>query len=69
VVRIRASLFRDAGCVGGGSSNPHLDKEIHVLDFLSGQEREDLQEFLKSLTGELPADVGPPSKSGSGASK
>jgi cytochrome c peroxidase len=46
--------------IGGGNSNPHLDKEIHVLDFLSGQEREDLQEFLKSLTGELPADVGPP---------
>ena len=45
--------------IGGGNSNPHLDKEIHVLDFLSGQEREDLQEFLKSLTGELPADVGP----------
>jgi cytochrome c peroxidase len=46
--------------IGGGNSNPHLDKEIHVLDFLSGQEREDLQEFLKSLTGEMPADVGPP---------
>jgi cytochrome c peroxidase len=46
--------------IGGGNSNPHLDKEIHVLDFLSGQEREDLQEFMKSLTGELPADVGPP---------
>lgn len=57
--------------IGGGNSNPHLDKEIHVLDFLSGQEREDLQEFLKSLTSELPADVGPPaqsSKSGSGGS-
>jgi cytochrome c peroxidase len=46
--------------IGGGSSNPHLDKDIHVLDFLSGQERKDLLEFLKSLTGELPADVGPP---------
>jgi len=58
--------------IGGGNSNPHLDKEIHVLDFLSGQEREDLQEFLRSLTGELPADVGPPEaslKSGSGSSK
>ncbi len=47
--------------IGGGNSNPHLDKQIHVLDFLSGQERADLQEFLKSLTGELPADVGAPS--------
>jgi cytochrome c peroxidase len=46
--------------IGGGNSNPHLDKEIHVLDFLSGQERADLQEFLKSLTGELPSDVGAP---------
>lgn len=46
--------------IGGGNSNPHLDKEIHILDFLSGEEREDLQEFLKSLTGELPPDVGPP---------
>lgn len=58
--------------IGGGNSNPHLDKEIHVLDFLSGQEREDLQEFLKSLTGELPPDVGSPatsSKSGSGSPK
>ena len=57
--------------IGGGNSNPHLDKEIHVLDFLSGPEREDLQEFLKSLTGALPADVGPPatsSKSSSGGS-
>lgn len=46
--------------IGGGNSNPHLDKQIHVLDFLSGQERADLQEFLKSLTGELPATVGAP---------
>jgi cytochrome c peroxidase len=54
--------------IGGGNSNPHLDKEIHVLDFLSGQEREDLLEFLKSLTGELPANVGPPDeKSGAKA--
>jgi cytochrome c peroxidase len=46
--------------IGGGNSNPHLDKQIHVLDFLSGQEREDLLAFLKSLTAELPPDVGPP---------
>jgi cytochrome c peroxidase len=59
--------------IGGGNSNPHLDKQIHVLDFLSGQEREDLLEFLKSLTAELPPDVGPPagaaSKAGSSGTK
>jgi cytochrome c peroxidase len=46
--------------IGGGNSNPQLDKQIHVLDFLTGQERADLQEFLNSLTGELPPDAGPP---------
>jgi cytochrome c peroxidase len=46
--------------IGAGNSNPNLDKEIHVLDFLSGQERADLQAFLNSLTGEMPPDVGPP---------
>jgi cytochrome c peroxidase len=46
--------------IGGGNSNPHLDKEIRVLDFLSGQEREDLLEFLNSLTGSMPPNVGPP---------
>ena len=46
--------------VGGGNSNPHLDKEIHSLEFLTHQEREDLQEFLRSLTGQLPSGLGPP---------
>jgi cytochrome c peroxidase len=46
--------------IGGGNSNPHLDKKIHVLDFLSGRERGDLLEFLESITGPLPPDVGPP---------
>jgi cytochrome c peroxidase len=46
--------------IGGGNSNPHLDKQIHVLDFLSGQERADLLEFIKSLTADLPSDVWPP---------
>ena len=46
--------------IGAGNSNPNLDKQIHVLDFLSGQERADLEAFLNSLTGELPPDVGPP---------
>jgi cytochrome c peroxidase len=49
--------------IGGGNSNPHLDKQIKVLDFLTGQERADLEEFLISLTGELPPNVGPPSVS------
>lgn len=38
---------------GGGNSNPYLDREIHMIH-LTGQERRDLVEFLKSLTGELP---------------
>lgn len=46
--------------IGGGNSNPQLDKEIHVLDFLSGQERADLLEFLNSLNGSMPPNVGPP---------
>jgi cytochrome c peroxidase len=46
--------------IGGGNSNPYRDKQIHPLDFLSGRERTDLQEFLMSLTGEMPPNVGPP---------
>jgi len=46
--------------IGAGNSNPNLDKEIHVLDFLSGQERSDLEAFLNSLTGEVPPNLGPP---------
>jgi len=46
--------------IGAGNSNPNLDKEIHVLDFLTGEERADLLAFLNSLTGEIPSDVGPP---------
>jgi len=46
--------------IGAGNSNPNLDKEIHVLDFLTGQERSDLEAFLNSLTGEMPPNVGPP---------
>jgi cytochrome c peroxidase len=45
--------------IGAGNSNPNLDPQIHVLDFLSGQERSDLEAFLNSLTGEMPPDVGP----------
>jgi cytochrome c peroxidase len=46
--------------VGGGNSNPYLDKEIRPFK-LSANERSDLIEFLNSLTGEPPADAAPPS--------
>jgi cytochrome c peroxidase len=47
--------------VGGGSSNPYLDKEIHPLDqVLTFNDRKDLLAFLESLTGKLPANIGPP---------
>jgi cytochrome c peroxidase len=55
--------------VGGGTSNPYLDKEIHALDFLAFQERTDLMAFLNSLTGKLPADVGPPADLAQGRSR
>jgi cytochrome c peroxidase len=48
--------------IGGGNSNPHLDKEVHSLDFLTGQERADLLAFMESLTGDMPKDAGPPSE-------
>lgn len=48
--------------VGGGNSNPHLDKRIHPLGFLTGQERADLLAFLESLTGEMPPNVEPLTK-------
>ena len=46
--------------IGGGNWNPHLDKEIHSLDVLTTEERSDLLEFLDSLNGKLPDNVGPP---------
>ncbi len=46
--------------IGAGNSNSNLDPKIHVLDFLTGQERSDLQAFLNSLTGEVPPNLGPP---------
>jgi len=55
--------------IGAGNSNPNLDKEIHVLDFLTGRERADLEAFLNSLTGELPENVGPPDNPNTRASK
>jgi len=46
---------------GQGNSNPNLDERMKRIN-LSGQDRSDLVEFLKSLTGELPPNVGPPGK-------
>ena len=48
--------------IGGANSNPHLDKNIKVLDYLSGQERADLLAFLQSLTGEVPKETLPETK-------
>lgn len=45
--------------VGGGSANPHLDKEIRELK-LSQQDRADLVAFMEALDCEMPANVGPP---------
>ena len=46
---------------GGGNSNPYLDKEMKTIH-LDGKERSDMVEFLKSLTGEIAPNVGPPGK-------
>jgi len=46
--------------IGGGNMNDHLDKEIHALDFLTFDERDDLLQFLDSLNGTLPDNIGPP---------
>ena len=44
---------------GGGNSNPYLDKDMKPIH-LSARDRADLVEFLKSLSGEPPANAGPP---------
>jgi cytochrome c peroxidase len=46
--------------IGGGNWNPHLDKEIHSLDALSFEERDELLAFLDALNGKLPDNIGPP---------
>jgi cytochrome c peroxidase len=43
---------------GRGNSNPYLDKRMSSIE-LTGQDRSDLVEFLKSLTGEIPSNLGP----------
>ncbi len=46
--------------IGAGNSNDWRDKDLKELDHLTGQERTDLEEFLKSLTAEMPAGTGAP---------
>jgi cytochrome c peroxidase len=46
---------------GKGNSNPNLDARMTTIE-LSGSDRSDLVEFLKSLTGETPPNLGPPGK-------
>lgn len=48
--------------VGGGNWNPHLDKEIHSLDILTFDERDELLQFLDALNGPLPENIGPPAE-------
>jgi len=55
--------------IGAGNSNANLDKKIHVLDFLSGQERSDLEAFLNSLNCEIAPNVGPPEETKTSALK
>jgi cytochrome c peroxidase len=47
--------------VGGGNSNPDLDKQMKPLK-LSAQDRADLITFLESLNGDMPKNAGPPGK-------
>jgi len=46
--------------IGGGNWNAHLDKEIHSLDVLTFDERDELLQFLDALNGKLPDNIGPP---------
>lgn len=55
--------------IGGGNSNPYLDKRVKPLDFLSGQERADLVSFLESLTGDTPANSGPVQQEAAGVGR
>ena len=53
---------------GQGNSNPYLDKEMRQI-ILTGQDRRDLVEFLQSLTGTLPPNLGPPPEAPGNPSK
>jgi cytochrome c peroxidase len=49
---------------GRGNSNPYLDSRMTSIQ-LTGTDRSDLVEFMKALTGTLPANLGPPGKDNS----
>lgn len=53
---------------GEGNSNPFLDREMKKIA-LTGQDRRDLVEFMKSLSGSLPPNVGPPGNGAGSPSK
>ena len=46
---------------GHGNSNPYLDPEMAKIH-LSAQDKSDLVEFMKALTGAMPQQAGPPTK-------
>jgi cytochrome c peroxidase len=46
---------------GKGNSNPNLDPKMKAINLI-GTDRNDLVEFMKSLTGDLPPNSGPPGK-------
>jgi len=46
---------------GHGNSNPYLDPEMTKIH-LSAQDKSDLVEFMKALTGAMPQQAGPPTK-------
>jgi len=46
---------------GQGNSNPALDERMQAIH-LTGQDRADLVEFMRSLTGTRPPNLGPPGK-------
>jgi cytochrome c peroxidase len=50
---------------GQGNSNPYLDERMKAIH-LTGQDRADLVEFMRSLTGTLPPNLGPPTLGPSG---
>jgi cytochrome c peroxidase len=49
--------------VGAGNSNEWRDPDLKELDHLTREERDALVAFMESLTGEVPASIGPPSTS------
>jgi cytochrome c peroxidase len=49
--------------VGAGNSNAWRDADLKELDHLTREERDALVTFMESLTGEVPANIGPPSVS------